>query len=62
MYENRFKGTEPFEDDLYTGTLKDLSKFLTENRNIENKMKTFSLASRPVSGFMMGAGGLIQVL
>ena len=33
MHNNRFKGVSFFEDDSYTGSLKDASEFLTEDRN-----------------------------
>ena len=37
MHKNRFKGIGSVEDDLYTGMLKDSSKFFTEARNIRNR-------------------------
>ena len=37
MHEEKFKGVGSFEDDLYAGMLKDSSKFLTEDKNTENR-------------------------
>ena len=36
MYQNGFEGAGTFEGNLYTGMLKDSSKFLIEARNTGN--------------------------
>ena len=43
MNKNRFKAVASFADDLCTGMLKDSSKFLTEARNIGNRVTAIFL-------------------
>ena len=37
VLKDRFKGVGSFEDDVYTGMLKDYSKFLSKARSIGNE-------------------------
>ena len=54
MHMDRFKSVGSLINDLYTGTLKDPLKFVTETTNIVIRYKDIFLTSRSVSALMMG--------
>ena len=39
VHEDRFKGVDSFEDDLYIGMSENSSEFFTEARNIRDRDK-----------------------
>ena len=58
VHKDNFRMLVPLK---MTGMLKDSSKFLTEDRNIEKRDGDIFLISRPVSGFMRGVTGYLSI-
>ena len=60
VHNDKCKGVDSFENDLYTGMCMYSSKFLTEARNKGAEMNTFFLIYWPVSELMMGVSGFLS--
>ena len=60
VHKHRFKDVGSFENDLYTGILKDSCKCLNKAKDIRNKEEDIFLTSRQASGFIMGISGFFS--
>ena len=61
MHRDRSKGGGSFEDELKTECQNIPLNSSVRPQNIGMEMKTYFFISRPVSGFMIGVGGVMLV-